>query len=157
MKNWNRNHVLDNCNFACILYSRLDKLAAFNYYLYDPINIIQCKLDLCKIALYQKYLEKILNVRTEFETRFAGVKSLKTSFVFIFLTNLESVVDNMKMDISIQCDSDLKEKYYAVSLLEFYMYLPDRFVNIRNSDLKLYLYIWKYLAKRVIIYTYERK
>ena len=36
--------------------------------------------SLGKTASYQKYAEKILNLRTEFETRFADFKSLEDKF-----------------------------------------------------------------------------
>lgn len=40
-------------------------------------------------------------------------------------------VKQMKAN-DVQCDSDLKKRDNAVGLLQFYKYLPARFVNIPN-------------------------
>ncbi|UYV71072.1 hypothetical protein LAZ67_8001602 [Cordylochernes scorpioides] len=94
------------------------------------------KSSLGETASYQKYAEKILSLRNEFETRFSDFKSLEgkfTLFSSIFSINIESVPNHMQMEvIDIQCDSDLKAKFIEVGVSEFYKYLPARFENIRK-------------------------
>ncbi|UYV67078.1 hypothetical protein LAZ67_4003833 [Cordylochernes scorpioides] len=73
------------------------------------------KSSLGETASYQKYAEKNLSLRNEFETRFSDFKSLEgkfTLFSSIFSINIESVPNHMQMEvIDIQCDSDLKAKF----------------------------------------------
>ncbi|UYV83646.1 GTF2IRD2 [Cordylochernes scorpioides] len=94
------------------------------------------KSSLGETASYQKYAEKILSLRNEFETRFSDFKSLEgkfTLFSSIFSINIESVPNHMQMEvIDIQCDSDLKAKFIEVGVSEFYKYLPARFENTRK-------------------------
>ena len=70
------------------------------------------KSSLDDTSSYQKYSEKISNLRTEFETRFKDFNSLKDKFCLfssIFSINIDSVPSHMQMEvIEIQCDSDLK-------------------------------------------------
>ncbi|UYV75065.1 GTF2IRD2 [Cordylochernes scorpioides] len=93
------------------------------------------KSSLGETASYQKYAEKNLSLRNEFETRFSDFKSLEgkfTLFSSIFSINIESVLNHMQMEvIDIQCDSDLKAKFIEVGVSEFYKYLPARFENTR--------------------------
>ncbi|UYV74131.1 GTF2IRD2 [Cordylochernes scorpioides] len=97
----------------------------------DQVNAFKCET-----ASYQKYAEKILSLRNEFETRFSDFKSLEgkfTLFSSIFSINIESVPNHMQMEvIDIQCDSDLKAKFIEVGVSEFYKYLPARFENTRK-------------------------
>ncbi|UYV78105.1 hypothetical protein LAZ67_16000132 [Cordylochernes scorpioides] len=94
------------------------------------------KSSLGETASYQKYAEKNLSLRNEFETRFSDFKSLEgkfTLFSSIFSINIESVPNHMQMEvIDIQCDSDLKAKFIEVGVSEFYKYLPARFENTRK-------------------------
>ncbi|UYV68357.1 hypothetical protein LAZ67_5004044 [Cordylochernes scorpioides] len=94
------------------------------------------KSSLGETASYQKYAEKFLSLRNEFETRFSDFKSLEgkfTLFYSIFSINIESVPNHMQMEvIDIQCDSDLKAKFIEVGVSEFYKYLPARFENTRK-------------------------
>ncbi|UYV61332.1 hypothetical protein LAZ67_1004422 [Cordylochernes scorpioides] len=94
------------------------------------------KSSLGETASYQKYAEKILSLRNEFETRFSDFKSLEgkfTLFSLIFSINIESVPNHMQMEvIDIQYDSDLKAKFIEVGVSEFYKYLPARFENTRK-------------------------
>ncbi|UYV69004.1 GTF2IRD2 [Cordylochernes scorpioides] len=94
------------------------------------------KSSLGETASYQKYAEKVLSLRNEFETRFSDFKSLEgkfTLFSSIFSINIESVPNHMQMEvIDIQCDSDLKGKFIEVGVSEFYKYLPARFENTRK-------------------------
>ncbi|UYV74832.1 hypothetical protein LAZ67_12001195 [Cordylochernes scorpioides] len=94
------------------------------------------KSSLGETASYQKYAEKILSLRNEFETRFSDFKSLEgkfTLFSSIFSINIESAPNHMQMVvIDIQCDSDLKAKFIEVGVSEFYKYLPARFENTRK-------------------------
>ncbi|UYV66294.1 GTF2IRD2 [Cordylochernes scorpioides] len=97
----------------------------------DQVNAFKCET-----ASYQKYAEKMLSLRNEFETRFSDFKSLEgkfTLFSSIFPINIESVPNHMQMEvIDIQCDSDLKAKFIEVVVSEFYKYLPARFENTRK-------------------------
>jgi hypothetical protein len=94
------------------------------------------KSNLGATASYEKYAEKILSLRAEFETRFADFKSLEDKFSLfssIFSINIESVPSHMQMEvIDIQCDSNLKAKFIEVGVSEFYKYLPVRFENTRR-------------------------
>ncbi|UYV66580.1 GTF2IRD2 [Cordylochernes scorpioides] len=94
------------------------------------------KSSLGETASYQKYAEKNLSLRNEFETRFSDFKSLEGKFALfssIFSINIESVPNHMQMEvIDIQCDSDLKAKFIEVGVSEFYKYLPARFENTRK-------------------------
>ncbi|UYV64210.1 GTF2IRD2 [Cordylochernes scorpioides] len=94
------------------------------------------KSSLGETASYQKYAEKILSLRNEFETRFSDFKSLEGKFTLyssIFSINIELVPNHMQIEvIDIQCDSDLKAKFIEVGVSEFYKYLPARFENTRK-------------------------
>ncbi|UYV81730.1 GTF2IRD2B [Cordylochernes scorpioides] len=94
------------------------------------------KSSLGETASYQKYAEKNLSLRNEFETRFSDFKSLEgkfTLFSSIFSINIKSVPNHMQMEvIDIQCDSDLKAKFIEVGVSEFYKYLPARLENTRK-------------------------
>ncbi|UYV76789.1 hypothetical protein LAZ67_14002019 [Cordylochernes scorpioides] len=94
------------------------------------------KSSLGETASYQKYAEKMLSLRNEFETRFSDFKSLEgkfTLFSSIFSINIESVPNHMQMEVKdIQCDSDLKAKFIEVGVSEFHKYLPARFENSRK-------------------------
>jgi len=100
------------------------------------------KSSLDENASYEKYAEKILSLRTEFETRFADFNSLEDKF-FLFSSissiNIESVPSDMQMEvIDIQCDSNLKAKFLEVGASEFYKYLPARFENTRKFARKIF-------------------
>ncbi|XP_045442552.1 general transcription factor II-I repeat domain-containing protein 2-like [Pipistrellus kuhlii] len=94
------------------------------------------KSSLGESASYQKYAEKILSLRTEFETRFADFKFLEDKFSLfssVFSINIDLVPSEMQMEvIEIQCDSNLKAKFSEVGVPEFYKYLPARFENTRK-------------------------
>jgi hypothetical protein len=84
------------------------------------------------ISSYQKYAEKILELRTEFETRFKDFDYLEDKFCLfcsIFSIIIESVPSYMQMEvIEIQCDPNLKAKFIVP---EFYKYLSAKFESTR--------------------------
>ncbi|XP_075423872.1 general transcription factor II-I repeat domain-containing protein 2-like [Ascaphus truei] len=129
---------------------------------FPTCNMNKSSLD--KTASYQRYAEKLLSLRTEFERRFADFNSLEDKFYLfssIFSINIESVPNHMQMEvIEIQCDSVLKAKYSEVGVPEFYKYLPAMFENTRKfayEIISMFGSTYRCLSVRAVIFTYERK
>lgn len=72
----------------------------------------------------QKYAKLIMELREDFDHRFAGFKKSAMHFnVFScpFSVKIEEVPENLRMKcIDFQCSSDLREKFKDFPLLEFY-------------------------------------
>lgn len=94
-------------------------------------------------AMADKYAALISSLKTEFDNRFQDFKSQKnllSVFATPFSVEIHSLPDDLQMEIcDLQCDTQMKDKFFAVPLEEFYRKYIDehKYATIYNHALRM--------------------